>query len=117
MPETAQDALIEQYGRELRIPALRREYPALVRRATDGGWGYQHFLTHLLDVEVEGRRQGAAARALREARFPEVKTLEQLEWSALRGIQPAQARVLNGKAHASFSPVDRMRSPEGQRAK
>ena len=99
MPETAQDALIEQYCRELRIPALRREYPALVRQATDGGWGYQEFLIHLLDVEVESRRQAAAARALREARFPETKTLEQLEWSALQGIQPAQVAELASCAY------------------
>jgi hypothetical protein len=73
VPETPQEALIEQYCRELRMPGLRREYPALVRQATDGGWGYQDFLTHLLDVEVEARRQSAAGRCLREARLPEVR--------------------------------------------
>ena len=92
--ETAQEALIEQYCRELRMPGLRREYPALVRQATDGGWGYQDFLSHLLDVEVEARRQSAAARCLREARLPEVKTLDQLDWSALQGIQPGQLAEL-----------------------
>ena len=94
MPEAAADALIEQSCRELRLPALRREHPALVRQATDGGWGYQDFLVHLLDVEVEGRRQSAIARLLREARFPETKTLDQLDWSALQGIQPAQVAEL-----------------------
>ncbi|MFN0147657.1 MAG: IS21-like element helper ATPase IstB [Dehalococcoidia bacterium] len=94
MPETAQHALIEQYCRELRIPALRREHPALVRQALAGSWSYQDFLAHLLDVEVTARRQGAVARALREARFPEVKTLDQLDWGALQGIQPAQVAEL-----------------------
>lgn len=99
MPETAQEALIEQYCRELRMPALRREYPALVRQATDGGWGYQDFLNHLLDVEVEARRQSAAGRCLREARLPEVKTIDQLDWSALQGIQPAQVAELASCAY------------------
>lgn len=99
MPETAQEALIDQYCRELRLPSLRREHPALVRQATDGSWSYQEFLTQVLDVEVEGRRQSAAARLLREARFPEVKTLEQLEWSALQGIQPAQVAELASCAY------------------
>jgi DNA replication protein DnaC len=90
VPETAQEALIEQYCRELCMPGLRREYPALVRQATDGGWGYQDFLTHLLDVEVEARRQSAAACFP----LPEVKTLDQLDWGALQGIQPGQVAEL-----------------------
>jgi DNA replication protein DnaC len=94
VPDTAQEALIAQYCHELRTPALCREYPALVRQATDAGWGYQHFLVQLLDVEVEARRQSAAARCLREARLPEVKTLDQLDWNALQGIQPGQVAEL-----------------------
>lgn len=94
MAETAQDALIDQYCRELHVPALRREYPALVRQATDGGWSYQDFLSHALDVEVEARRQNAAARCLREAHLPEVKTLDQLDWDALQGIGRGQLAEL-----------------------
>jgi len=99
MPETAEEALVAQYCRELKLPSLKREYPALVRQATDGGWGYQEFLAHLLDVEVEGRRQSAIARLLHEAHFPEIKTLDQLDWGALQGIQPAQVVELASCAY------------------
>ena len=99
MAETAEEALIEQYCRELHLPSLRREYPALIRQATDGGWSYAAFLAQLLDVEVEGRRQSSIARLLREARFPELKTLDQLDWQALQGIQPAQVAELASCAY------------------
>lgn len=95
MPEdTANTALIEDYCRELKLPSLRREHEALVRQAADGGWGYAEFLCNLLDVEVTGRRQSAAARALRNARLPEVKTLEQLDWNALSGVKQSQVAEL-----------------------
>lgn len=95
MPEeAAQRAVIEEYCRELRLPSLRREHEALVRQAADGGWGYGEFLCNVLDLEVSGRRQSAAARALREARLPEVKTLEQLDWSALSGVKQSQVAEL-----------------------
>lgn len=99
MPEGVQGALIDAYCRELRVPAIRGEYLALVRQATDGAWGYQDFLEHLLELEVQGRRQAAAARCLREARFPDVKTLDQIEWAALQGVQPAQLAELASCAY------------------
>jgi len=96
---TAQAALIEEYCRELRLPSLRREHEALIRQAGDGGWGYGEFLLNLLDAEVGGRRQSAAARALREARLPEVKTLEQIDWKALQGIKQSQVAELASCAY------------------
>ena len=35
MSETAQDALIRQFCKELKLPAVLREYPALARQARD----------------------------------------------------------------------------------
>ena len=40
------------------------------------------------------RRDAASARLLRQARFPDVKTLDQLDWEALRGVERPQLAQL-----------------------
>ena len=63
-----------------------RDYPALCRQARDGGCAYEELLREVLEAEVTNRRQSTARRLLREARFPDVKTLEQVDWAALKGV-------------------------------
>jgi DNA replication protein DnaC len=80
------EALVRQHCRELKTPALAREYQPVARRAQDGGWSYETYLVELLDVEVRARNAHTAQRLLREAHFPDLKTLEQLDWNALPGV-------------------------------
>lgn len=86
MSRVACEAVIGEQVKALKIPAVGREYLALARQARDGGWGYEDYLRELLEAELRSRRERASARALREARFPDLKTLDQLDWSALSGI-------------------------------
>ena len=46
----------------------------------------EEFLHELLEAEVISRRQSTARRLLREARLPDVKTLDQVDWQALKGV-------------------------------
>ena len=78
----------------LKLPSVRRHYPELVRQATHDGWNYEEFLLQLLESEVLARRDGAVARLLRQARFPDPKTLEQLDWEALQGVERPQLAQL-----------------------
>lgn len=86
MSGAAQEAVIQEYCRELKLPSVLRQYPTIARQARDGGAAYESFLCDLLEAEVCARRDGAAARRLREARFPDPKTLDQVDWEALKGI-------------------------------
>ena len=86
MSDTAQAAVIQEHCKELKLAAVVRDYPALCRQARDGGWAYEDLLRELLEAEVTSRRQSTARRLLREARFPDVKTLEQIDWPALKGV-------------------------------
>ena len=86
MSEAARDAVIAEHLQTLKLPAIRRSYEALARQANDGGWAYQEYLRELLEAEVVSRRERAAAGRLREAHFPEVKTLDQIDWQALSGV-------------------------------
>lgn len=82
----AREAVIAEYLKALKLPAFATEYPALVRQATEGGWDYEDFLRELLEMELRSREERTAKRRLKEARFPDVKTLEQLDWEALKGV-------------------------------
>ena len=65
MSRAAQDAVIQEYCRELKLPTILRQYPTVARQAQDGGVAYESFLSDLLEAEVCARRDGAAARRLR----------------------------------------------------
>lgn len=86
MSETARAAVISGHCKALRTPAINREYEGLARQAADAGWPYQDYLRELLEAELRSRHERTAARRIKEARFPEVKTLEQIDYAALQGI-------------------------------
>lgn len=86
MSDAARDAVIAAFCKELKVPRVLRDYASLARQAADAGWSYEDYLRELLDAEVIGRRDAASSQRLREARFPEVKTLDQIDWDALKGI-------------------------------
>lgn len=86
MSEAALQAVLGEYAKELKVPTMLRVYPELARHARDGGWPYEEFLKQLFEAEVRDRRDHCVARRIREARFPDPKTLDQIDWQALRGI-------------------------------
>ena len=55
-------------------------------RARNGSWAYEDLLRELLEAEIANRHQDAARRLLREARFPDIKTFDQLDWATLKGV-------------------------------
>lgn len=86
MSDVARQAVIAEHLKTLKLPAVARDYAASARQARDGGWDYEDYLRDLLEAEVISRRERCAARRLRAAQFPDHKTLEQVDWSALKGI-------------------------------
>ena len=86
MSEAAREAVLSGHCRELKLPHVLREYRGVARQAAKEGWPYEDFLVQLLEAEVQGRRDRTATRRIHEARFPDVKTLDQIDWGALSGI-------------------------------
>lgn len=87
-------AVIAELIKTLKLPTIGREYPGLARQARDEGWAYEDFLRDLLDAELRQRQQHAATRRLREARFPDIKTFDQLQWDALQGVSRPKVQEL-----------------------
>ena len=80
------EALVDGYLRGLKLPGIRAEYAQLARQAKAEDWPYEEYLRELLERELRRREQSVAGQRLREARFAEVKTLEQIDWSAMEGV-------------------------------
>jgi DNA replication protein DnaC len=77
------DAVIRQYARDLKLPSIAREYEALARQAVADGWRFEEYLRELLEVELRSRRDNVAAQRLKEAHFPAIKTLDEIDWEAM----------------------------------
>lgn len=89
-----EEALIEQHLRTLKMPGIRQNYQSLARQATAEGWTYEVYLKELLETELGDRDTHMISRRLKEAQFPEMKTLEQIDWDALQGISRTQIAEL-----------------------
>ena len=94
MRKAAQEAVIQQYCKALKLPAVLREYPAVARQARDGGLPYEDFLQELLEAETTSRRDHVAKRRIHEAKFPDVKTLDQIDFTALQGVSRPKIQEL-----------------------
>ena len=86
MSDAALAAVIQGHARQLRTPTIARECAAAARRARDGGWPYDEFLRELLEAELRTRQENVSRRYLKQAGFPDQKTLDQLDWEALLRI-------------------------------
>jgi DNA replication protein DnaC len=88
-------AVLLQQTRQLKLPAVLREYPALCRQARAEGSSHEELLKEILDAELRSRHERVVAQRLKEARFPDLKTFEQLDWEALQGVPRATLHELS----------------------
>lgn len=91
----AQEAMVELYTRELRLPGLRKAYRELVRDAAQRGQDPMAFLAACLATELESRRQHRLAHRLHQARFPARKTLDAFDFSAVPELPKARVLLLS----------------------
>ncbi len=69
---------IEDYCKELRLPAMRRNFEEDVREANLKNYTYEEFLYYLLQRERDLRRENGKKNRIRLANFPMKKHLEDL---------------------------------------
>jgi DNA replication protein DnaC len=80
----AKELVIAQ-ARSLKMPGVVRVLESLARQAREEHWGYEEFLHEVLSAEQTSRRDSAVRHRLREARFPEMKTLDSFDFAATDG--------------------------------
>jgi len=86
--------LVKAQSRVLKMPGLARSFEALARQARDERMTHEEYLHETLATEITSREDSAARQRLREARFPEVKTLDGFDFKAADGVDAARIASL-----------------------
>ena len=86
--------LIVTQTRGLKLPGVARTFEALARQAREAHWPHEEYLHEVLSAEHASRHESVIRHRLREARFPEVKTLDTFDFAAAEGVQAAQIHAL-----------------------
>lgn len=81
--------LVRTRARLLRMPGLVRSFESLCRQAEKEGWSFDELLAECLAVEVTSRSDSAVRQRIRDARFPDTKTLDQFDFTATDGVDAA----------------------------
>jgi DNA replication protein DnaC len=81
--------LVATQARALKMPGLGRVYQPLARQAQEEHWGYEEYLHEVLSAEQTSRQDSAVRHRLREARFPEMKTLDTFDFASCEGAVSA----------------------------
>src|SRR3989449_11337447 len=74
------EAAIRQYANQLRLPTVGGQFVRLAEQAVKEKQSHLSYLEALLEGEIEERGRKAMARRIQEARFPAVKTLEEVDF-------------------------------------
>jgi DNA replication protein DnaC len=90
-----QEAAIQQYAKQLRLPTLGGQFARLAGEAVKEQQSHLSYLEALLEGEVEERERKAIARRIQEAHLPTVKTLEEFDFQIAPHIAAALVRNLS----------------------
>jgi DNA replication protein DnaC len=78
---------LEALLRRLHLPTVRRLHAELEGRAEEEKLSYRQYLTILMAEEVAHRTQTRIQRAVRRARFPFLKTIDEFDWTFQASIE------------------------------
>lgn len=113
---------IEGMAKALRLQNARRHYRELVDEALAAGLGYGQFLRLVFERECESRSAKAVEKKIRSARFPYIKTFDEMDWSAFsvpvaRTIRELQSLSFAREGGTSFSSAIRKRGKRTRRSR
>ena len=86
--------LVVAQTRALKLPGVARTFEGLARQARDAHWPHEDYLHEVLSAEQASRHESVIRQRLREARFPEVKTLDTFDFAAADGVNATQIHTL-----------------------
>jgi DNA replication protein DnaC len=73
--------------RALKTPSLLTSIDRLSKRARDESWSHEEFLAACLERELSSRQTHGGDNRIKAARFPQLKTLEDFDFSYQRSIR------------------------------
>jgi DNA replication protein DnaC len=96
------------YSRALKAPRIAALASPLAERARSEGWDYEQYLAEVLSEEVSSRESHGGENRVKAARFPQVKTLDDFDFSLQRSVKrhqishPAQLDFLREATNVVF---------------
>jgi DNA replication protein DnaC len=90
---------VQDLCHRLHLPAVARDAERLAAEAARQGTDHRNYLTQLLEVELEERAERRAARRVKEAGFPIVKTLDGFNFGRAPHLPEAHIRDLAAGAY------------------
>jgi len=79
-------AQVALYAQELKMPGLRTHFQDIAREARGTGESYETYLVACLRAEIESRREHRLQDRLKQARFPQRKTLEEFDFTLVPSV-------------------------------
>ena len=72
---------------QLRLPTIRGIYDHVLVEAEREDWTYREVLERLVTEEIATRAETRLSRAVRKARFPFIKTIEEFDFEFQRSVK------------------------------
>lgn len=84
--------IIALYAKQLKVPSFNR-YEDVIRQL-DKNKSYEHFLVELLKMEATSRSESSQKRKINAAKFPYIKTFDELDLSRYEHVSEASFHEL-----------------------
>jgi DNA replication protein DnaC len=78
----------------LKLNYIRDNYESMAKHAAQKNWTHVQYLNELILAQTHQRQDRATERRISQARFPQIKTLEQFKWSWPKKINQQQVQNL-----------------------
>ena len=88
------DAMLPIQLKHLKLSAINSNWGFVAELATQQGWSYSKYLSHLCDLELQKRQESSLSYRLKESLLPRNKTLGGFDFKANTTINAAQVNAL-----------------------
>src|SRR5262249_12306964 len=88
-PPAPPQVLLVNHLKALKLPTFVREYAKLAAECATANLDYPRYLLRLCELERIERDQRAIERRIRQARFPQVKSLDTFDFTAIPALNKA----------------------------
>ena len=105
--------LLADHLKALKLPTFAREYDKVAAIAAQDRADYPRYLLRLCELERIDRERRMVERRIRQAKFPQVKSLDTLDFTAQPSLN--KALVLELARGDWVDPAQQCRGPGGQR--
>jgi DNA replication protein DnaC len=96
--ETKSTVLLKHHLKALKLPTMHEECDKIAARCAKDNIDHLGFLLQLCEQELIGREKRAAERRLKDAKFPNYKTLEDFKFAAQPTLnRPLVSELMRGE--------------------